>query len=121
MELESQMDMRVGQQGVSAGGGARERMVMAAIRLVEEVDRGGELDWDPQVVALCRGIVEDKKEVRRATRDFLKVVADPQEVAGPRETVEERAQPHLDRMHEADRRIDLLGAELVRVVEGRVV
>jgi hypothetical protein len=93
----------------------RDRMVGEARKLVEQVD-GGRDDVDPRIVVLCRRMVELHEESRKAVRDAVAVLADPQEIAGPRHNAEERAAPHLDRLHEANRQIDAAGAELARLV-----
>lgn len=95
----------------------RDRMVGEAHKLVEQVDsEAGREDVDPRVVVLCRRMVAAGDEARRAVRDALAVLADPQEVNGPRHNAEERAAPHMDRLHEANREIDQAGAELSKIV-----
>ncbi len=97
---------------------SREHMVAEARRLLADVNENGQKDTDPRIVALCRRMVAAGEKARKAVRDALAVLADPHEINGPQHNAEERAAPHMDRLHEANREMDEAGARILELVRG---
>jgi hypothetical protein len=90
----------------------RDRMVSEARRLVGKVDENGMGDVDPQVVALCRRMVEAGEEARMAVQEGLATIS----LARTGEDAGGDGTEQLRRLEVVNAEIDRLGAELLRLV-----
>ncbi len=93
---------------------SRDRMVAEAGRLMADVDANGVGDLNPEIVALCRRMVEAQEGARTAVSEGLAAISrarrDPDEGGDGTE--------QLRRLEAANREIDEAGARLLELVQG---